>query len=191
MFLPIAQSEAMWLSFSGSYPMALRIASEKIDAVTGEPWSDGLTAEPQNYVVVPEQPWLDGFCVAKGAIRQFVAMPLGTGYTAEEQLTGEAVHGGLQVGVHPMKRDAYLEHRSSYVFENLGVCCSPPAAESSREMGLAPTGSRTSPPGAGVPPSSPSRAAERGRGAVHQSPRAMSTTEGSDVMRRSPRGNRR
>ena len=31
-FLPIAQSEAMWLSFSGSYPMALRIASGKIDA---------------------------------------------------------------------------------------------------------------------------------------------------------------
>ena len=38
----------MWLSFSGSYPMALRIASGKIDAVTGEPWSDGLTEEPQN-----------------------------------------------------------------------------------------------------------------------------------------------
>ena len=142
-FLPIAQSEAMWLSFSGSYPMALRIASGKIDAVTGKPWSDGLTEEPQNYVVVPEQPWLDGFCVAKGAIRQFVAMPLGTGYTAEEQLTGEAVHGGLQVGVHPMKRDAYLEYRSSSVFENLGVCYSappPPADKSSREMGLAPGG---------------------------------------------------
>ncbi len=28
-------------------------------------------------------------------IRQFVAMPLGEGYTAEEQLTGEAQHGGL------------------------------------------------------------------------------------------------
>ena len=139
-FLPIAQSEAMWLSFSGSYPMALRIASGKIDAVTGEPWSDGLTEEPQNYVVVPEQPWLDGFCVAKGSIRQFVAMPLGTGYTAEEQLTGEAVHGGLQVGVHPMKRNAYLEYRSSSVFENPGVCYSPPADKSSREMGLAPGG---------------------------------------------------
>ena len=139
-FLPIAQSEAMWLSFSGSYPMALRIASGKIDAVTGEPWSDGLTEERQNYVVVPEQPWLDGFCVAKGSIRQFVAMPLGTGYTAEEQLTGEAVHGGLQVGVHPMKRNAYLEYRSSSVFEDTGVCYSPPADKSSREMGLAPGG---------------------------------------------------
>ena len=75
-----------------------------------------------------------------GSIRQFVAMPLGTGYTAEEQLTGEAVHGGLQVGVHPMKRNAYLEYRSSSVFENTGVCYSPPADKSSQEMGLAPGG---------------------------------------------------
>ena len=32
-------------------------------------------------------------------IRQFVAMPLGAGYTAEEQITGEAEHGGLQIVV--------------------------------------------------------------------------------------------
>ena len=37
--------------------------------------------EPQDYLVVPGQPWLDGcgFCVQKGLIRQFVAMPLGRG----------------------------------------------------------------------------------------------------------------
>ena len=45
--------------------------------------------DPQNYVVVPGQPWLDGYCVEKGIIRQFVAMPLGQGYSVEEQLTGE------------------------------------------------------------------------------------------------------
>ena len=59
---------------------------------------------PQDYMVVPGQPWLDGFCVEKGLIRQFVAMPLGEGYTPEEQLTGEAEHGGLQIAVYPMKR---------------------------------------------------------------------------------------
>jgi hypothetical protein len=48
-------------------------------------------------VVVPEQPWLDGYCVEKGIIRQFVAMPLGAGYTAEEQISGKAEHGGLQI----------------------------------------------------------------------------------------------
>ena len=49
-----------------------------------------LDRAAQNYLVAPDQPWLDGFCVAKGLIRQFVAMPLGKGYTAEAQLTGAA-----------------------------------------------------------------------------------------------------
>ena len=51
--------------------------------------------------------WLDGFCVDKGVIRQFVAMPLGGGYTAEEQVTGKAEYGGLQILVHPMRRDVF------------------------------------------------------------------------------------
>ena len=68
--------------------MAVKVAAGKVNAVTGEPWSDGLTERPQDYLVVPDQPWLDGFCVEKGLVRQFVATPLGEGYTAEEQLTG-------------------------------------------------------------------------------------------------------
>jgi len=55
-------------------------------------------------MVAPKQPWLDGYVVENGLIRQFVAMPLGAGYSAEEQLTGHADHGGLQLAVYPMKR---------------------------------------------------------------------------------------
>ena len=40
-------------------------------------------------------------------IRQFVAMPLGRGYSVEEQLTGVAVHGGLQIVAWPMKHERY------------------------------------------------------------------------------------
>ena len=113
--LPMYQSEAMWLSFNAHevdghwvpYPFAIKIATGKINAVTGEEWSAGLGRKPQDYMVAPEQPWLDGYCVEKGIIRQFVAMPLGAGYTVEEQLTGEAEHGGLQVMVYPMKRKAF------------------------------------------------------------------------------------
>ena len=87
-----------------AYPMAVKVAAGKIDALTGEPWNNELTQQPQDYLVVPDQPWLDGFCVAKGLIRQFVAMPLGEGYTAEEQLTGEAQHGDAsRIAVYPMK----------------------------------------------------------------------------------------
>ena len=108
-FLPMYQTEALWINFRADYPMAVKIAAGKVNAVNAEEWEEGLTREPQDYVVVPEQPWLDGFCVEKGLIRQFVAMPLGEGYTAEEQLTGEAEHGGLQLAVYPMKASMYEE----------------------------------------------------------------------------------
>ena len=113
--MPMYQSEAMWLLFSGTldpersvqYPFAIKVATGKIDAVTGKDWSNGLHRGPQDYMVAPGQPWLDGYCVEKGVIRQFVAMPLGQGYTAEEQITGKAEHGGLQIIVYPMKREVF------------------------------------------------------------------------------------
>ncbi len=75
--------------------------------MTGQQWTNQLHADPQDYVVAPPQPWLDGFCVTKGVIRQFVAMPLGRGYTAEEQITGEAEYGGVQIMVYPMLRERF------------------------------------------------------------------------------------
>lgn len=109
--LPMYQAEAMWLKFSSDsgYPFAVKIAAGKINAVTGETWRNDLVKQPQDYVVVPGQPWLDGFCVQKGLVRQFVAMPLGQGYTTEEQISGTAEHGGLQIVVYPMKRERYLQ----------------------------------------------------------------------------------
>ena len=114
---PMHQSEAMWINFESdyryrfelSYPFALKIATGKICAITGEPWTNQLNADPQDYVVLPEQPWLDGYCIERGVIRQFVAMPLGEGYTVEEQFTGAAEHGGLQIVAYPMKAEQYEE----------------------------------------------------------------------------------
>lgn len=114
-FLPMYQSEAMWIYFSANrdftrreaYPFAIKICTGKINAVTGEQYEKGLNKNPQDYVVAPKQPWLDGYCVKKGEIRQFVAMELGDGYTAEEQITGKAEHGGLQITVYPMKAERY------------------------------------------------------------------------------------
>ena len=89
--------------------MRVKISTGKICAVSGNTWVNHLNKDPQDYVVLPEQPWLDGYCVEKGVIRQFVAMPLGKGYTVEEQLTGGAQHGGLQIVVYPMKRERYIQ----------------------------------------------------------------------------------
>jgi hypothetical protein len=112
--MPLNQAEAMWLSFCGrnryeAYPFALKIAAGKINAVSGKSWQPDLDASERDYVVVPEQPWLDGFCVAKDVVRQFVAMPLGSGYSVEEQITGKAEHGGLQIIAYPMKKERYEE----------------------------------------------------------------------------------
>jgi hypothetical protein len=110
--MPLYQAEAMWISFRGGsrhggYPCAIKIAAGKINAISGKPWKPELDASERDYVVVPDQPWLDGFCIAKDVIRQFVAMPLGSGYSVEEQVTGKAEHGGLQMIVYPMKRERY------------------------------------------------------------------------------------
>ena len=75
-FFPMYQAEAMWINFrSGQYPFAVKVAAGKINAVSGGHWSNTLTATPQDYLVLPEQRWLDGFSVAKDVIRQFVAAP--------------------------------------------------------------------------------------------------------------------
>lgn len=119
--LPMWQAEAMWLNFSNfgpewdlDFPVAIKVAAGKINAVTGEAWRPGLHRDPQDYMVSPEQPWLDGFAVEKGVIRQFVAMPLGDGYSVEEQLTGEAEWGGLQIAVVPLKADVWQAKRRAW-----------------------------------------------------------------------------
>jgi len=112
---PMYQSEAMWIDFYSEsiagheveYPFAVKVAAGKINAVTGEYWLDGFSRRKQDYLVIPDQPWLDGYCVEEGVIRQFVAMPLGDGYSAEAQISGSEDVGGLQIAVYPMKKEAF------------------------------------------------------------------------------------
>ncbi|MFJ4848186.1 hypothetical protein [Streptomyces sp. NPDC088733] len=103
--LPVYQREAMWLSFSAAAPAALQVGVGKVCAVSGAPWSDRLTQNPQNYVVLPRQPWLDGINSGSGTIRQFVAVPLGLGATVEGQVTGEEVWGGVQLQVFELREE--------------------------------------------------------------------------------------
>lgn len=106
-FLPMYQREAMWLSFHASrrHPAALQVGVGKVDALTGEAWREELADDPQNYLVCPRQPWLDGIHAGEGFIRQFVAMPLGSGTTVEGQVTGEEAVGGLQLRAVPTRLD--------------------------------------------------------------------------------------
>lgn len=113
-FIPMYEREAMWLGFSGP-TSAVKIATGKVNAVSGGKWTqklqpptgvDGKDPE-QDYMVGPyPQPWLDGFNIGGGQIRQFVAMQMGKGYTVEGQVTGKEEVGGIQVLVIPPKPGA-------------------------------------------------------------------------------------
>lgn len=133
-FLPMYQREAMWLSFGGNRYnpdnyCAVKVAAGKVNAISGKPWSETLEKpdtsvagkDPvQDYMVCPNQPWLDGFNTGDGVIRQFISMPLGMGYTVEKQVTGKEDVGGLQFIVYPAKPGAIKLNLQGY--RTLGGC---------------------------------------------------------------------
>jgi len=125
-FIPMYQREALWLSFGGAdwRPNAVKIGVGMINALSGRPWDQSLSRGRQDYLVVPDQPWLDGINAGKGVIRQFVAMPLGMGYTVEGQVTGREEAGGLQIIVYDPKPGRFPEQRPRGEFdERMSFCC--------------------------------------------------------------------
>jgi len=104
-FFCMYQREAMWMAFEAPpwKPCAIKIGIGKINALTGDNWDNMLKDSPQDYLVCPEQPWLDGINSGAGSIHQFVAMPLGEGYTIEGQITGQEEFGGIQLLVYDPK----------------------------------------------------------------------------------------
>jgi hypothetical protein len=106
----------------------------------------GGPSEPvQDYLTVPPQPWLDGIATGKGVIRQFVAMPLGMGYTVEGQLTGEERFGGIQLEVFspkPGRIPEMVRRRSESAGPVPCMAMAAPAPQS-KAMGLAAGGRMT------------------------------------------------
>jgi ubiquitin len=105
----------MWIRFQVKKRFAVKIYVGGVNAVSGEPSADTeqtrvrrykLLSERksiQDYIVTPRQLWLDGIASHDGTVRQFVAMPLGSGYTVEAQVTGADLIGGLQLEIVPAK----------------------------------------------------------------------------------------
>ncbi|KAI0868578.1 hypothetical protein GGS24DRAFT_506653 [Hypoxylon argillaceum] len=115
LFFPMYQREAMWINIGAQYPFMVKVYAGGVNVVSGEHSMETeetkrrrreLVAEGksvQDYVVAPPQRWLDGFAVGPGVVRQFVAMPLGAGYSVEAQLTGQEQVGGLQLEITPSR----------------------------------------------------------------------------------------
>jgi hypothetical protein len=133
-FFPMYRQEAMWLNFGRGYnhnAKALIVGAGNINAVTGKPFDPGKRLydengesdaqktdetkleikleSPQNYLVVPPQPWLDGWKAEDGKIYQFVAAEMGSGETVEGQITGEETVGGIQLIVFDATKELINE----------------------------------------------------------------------------------
>lgn len=147
--MPMFQTDALWLNFASlgygvtKLPVALKIGAGKINAVSGEKWAEGVSENPQSYVVIPGQPWLDGFNVGRGVIRQFIAMPLGQGYTVEEQMDPDSDVGGIQIEAIPMKKDRFdaMRERQRTVILDHSVEAMASYSVAALEMGLGMGGS--------------------------------------------------
>jgi|GEM_PF-561364 len=110
-FLPLYQREALFLQFEGdsNRPMISKVCVGEINVITGQLYSENLSAHKQDYVVIPSQKWLDGINNGNGTVRQFVAMPLGQGYTVEAQVTDEEKYGGFQLVVYASVEGRFAE----------------------------------------------------------------------------------
>lgn len=122
LLMSMDQREAMWVSFSSDVPFAVKLYAGGINAVSGEPVDETEVTlmrrlkllqgykSIQDYVVVPNQLWLDGIASADGQVRQFTAVKMGMKYTVEAQITGKELVGGLQIAATPASF-AEFKHR--------------------------------------------------------------------------------
>lgn len=142
--MPMWQSEACWMSFStsrpfGSMPFLVKVGAGAVNAVTGGQWRPEPDFDTEDYFEVPEQPWLDGFSTGHNVVRQFVAMPLGEGYSVEEQLVDTPATGGIHLSVYPLKKSVWeLRSRGAADHGMVFNCCGVPG-----DMGLGAGGAIT------------------------------------------------
>ncbi|KAH7411940.1 integral membrane protein [Phaeosphaeria sp. MPI-PUGE-AT-0046c] len=127
-FLPMYQSEAMWIKFrcSQHWVYMIKIHVGGVNAISGEhAMEDGgtklrrlaklarqhkkgntknISLPLQDYIIVPGQEWLDGVADSDGTVRQFVSMPFASGHSVEAQITGNDATGGIQFEIVPYRR---------------------------------------------------------------------------------------
>ncbi|CEI70924.1 unnamed protein product [Fusarium venenatum] len=139
-FFPMYQMEAMWIHFhsEGQKRFAIRPYVGGVNGLSGESSEGGMAsilrrmnseARKQDYIVLPEQLWLDGIAIAPGMVSQFVATEMApprsqesrnhrssrelealsspsphdtpSGASIEWQITGRDEVGGLQLQIVP------------------------------------------------------------------------------------------
>ncbi|CAD6455741.1 952fec00-b09f-4441-98f5-cb8d438bcf9e [Sclerotinia trifoliorum] len=115
-FIPIWQREALWIRFfsPGRFdPFAVKVYAGGINVISGENKYEAArskkaatgTGSYQDYLRVPGQKWLDGIVKSDGSVKQFVAIPTGSGYSVEAQITDHDKIAGLQFEIIPLRSE--------------------------------------------------------------------------------------
>jgi hypothetical protein len=135
------------MSFHAKRQFAIKIYLGGVNGISGEPMIPNMATylkrankatRKQDYIVVPSQPWLDGVAVSPGLVKQFVAMPFGSGYSVEKQVTGEESVGGMQFEVIPAyDKEEYFLSRDQF-FEEMVAKKSLDAMVTAKRLGLQP-----------------------------------------------------
>jgi hypothetical protein len=114
------QYEAMWIFLSTpagtEYEVSMFTSGMKV--VTGKNWGKRKSKydRAQDYMLVLPQEQLDGFSLDdRTIVREFVAMPIGSGYFNVERSTERDI-GGLQNKVTPMTADMDLIYGCTQIY---------------------------------------------------------------------------
>jgi Holliday junction DNA helicase RuvB subunit len=109
--IPLYQREALFLEFTGVQwrPTIGKVSVGRVNAISGKEHDLKIRSHRQDYVVIPDQRWLDGINSGSGSVSQFVAMPLGKGYTIEAQITDEEKFGGFQLAIFDPRTGRFPE----------------------------------------------------------------------------------
>jgi len=124
----------MWIKFDATRPFAVKVYVGGVNAISGESKVQTLDAIQQSgesrsvekkctqdYIVPPLQYWLDGIAKQDGKVMQFVAAPVGTGYSVEAQVTGQDNVGGIQFEIMPQYPPVRLRFRSEWPVPNMQI----------------------------------------------------------------------
>src|SRR5277367_1231360 len=114
----------MLMNFTATRPFATKVCVGGISAISGEPVVETLATLArrqklvgsklpiQDYLVAgpttKHQDWIDEILGENDSVAQFVAMPQGSGYTVEGQISGRETTDGLQIEVIPIKSGYYM-----------------------------------------------------------------------------------
>jgi ubiquitin len=123
----------MWINFDAKRPFAIKVYVGGVNAISGESKVETLASIQQcresasakkciqDYIVPPLQYWLDGIAKQDGKVMQFVAAPVGSGYSVEAQITGQDNIGGIQFEIMPQYPPVPIRLRSEWPVPNMQI----------------------------------------------------------------------